>query len=60
MTIPNATSCIVDQEKVRDYLLKLSHPAGKSKAAFFTAMGFDSRTGRYWPKHYARWYVVSH
>ena len=40
MTIPNATNCIVDQEKVRDYLLNLSHPAGKSKAVFFTAMGF--------------------
>jgi hypothetical protein len=40
MTIPNAANCIVELEKVRDYLLNLSHPAGKSKAVFFTAMGF--------------------
>jgi len=40
MTIPNAANCIVEPEKVRDYLLNLSHPAGKGKAAFFTTMGF--------------------
>lgn len=40
MNIPNAANCIVEPEKVRDYLLNLSHPAGKGKAAFFTAMGF--------------------
>lgn len=40
MNIPNAANCIVETEKVRDYLLNLLHPAGKGKAAFFTAMGF--------------------
>ena len=40
MTIPNAANCIVEAEKVRAYLLNLSHPAGKSKAAFFMMMGF--------------------
>ena len=40
MTIPNVANCIVEPEKVRDYLLNLSHPAGKGKAAFFATMGF--------------------
>jgi hypothetical protein len=40
MTIPNAAHCIIESEKVRDYLLNLAHPAGKGKAAFFIAMGF--------------------
>ena len=40
MTIPNAAHCIIESEKVRDYLLNLAHPAGKSKAAFFVSMGF--------------------
>lgn len=40
MTIPNAANCIVEPDKARDYLLNLSHPAGKGKTAFFTAMGF--------------------
>lgn len=41
MNIPNVERCIVEPEKVRDYLLSLSHPAGKGKAEFFTAMGFQ-------------------
>jgi hypothetical protein len=45
MTIPNAANCVVELEKVRDYLLNLSHPAGKSKAVFFTAMGFRQQEG---------------
>jgi len=40
MMIPNAAHCIIESEKVRDYLLNLAHPAGKGKAAFFVAMGF--------------------
>jgi hypothetical protein len=44
MNIPNAANCIVESEKVRDYLLNLSHPAGKGKTAFFTAMGFRQQT----------------
>ena len=40
VTIPNAAHCIIESEKVRDYLLNLAHPAGKSKASFFVSMGF--------------------
>jgi hypothetical protein len=40
MIVPDAAHCIIDPEKARDYLLNLAHPAGKGKAAFFTAMGF--------------------
>lgn len=40
MTVPNAAHCIIESDKVRDYLLNLAHPAGKGKAAFFVAMGF--------------------
>ncbi|MFH0766095.1 MAG: hypothetical protein V2A61_06720, partial [Calditrichota bacterium] len=31
----------VDLEKLTDYLLSESHPRGRTKAAFFRALGFD-------------------
>ena len=33
MPIPKATEAVVEIEKIRDYLLNLDHPEGKSKAA---------------------------
>lgn len=31
---------MIDESKVRDYLLSPSHPVGRFKAAFFAAFGF--------------------
>jgi hypothetical protein len=39
--LPNADRAIVADAKVRDYLLSSSHPIGRFKAAFFTALGFS-------------------
>ena len=41
MNLPNKDQIVVEREKVRDYLLSPSHPTGKGKAEFFTAMGFQ-------------------
>lgn len=40
MRLPNAERAIVDEAKVRDYLLALDHPVGRAKARFFVALGF--------------------
>lgn len=40
MPIPNCDKSFVAQEKITDYLLCLTHPAGKDKARFFSAFGF--------------------
>ncbi|MGH7180868.1 MAG: DUF6883 domain-containing protein [Nitrospiraceae bacterium] len=40
MNLPNKDQTVVERDKVRDYLLSQSHPTGKGKAEFFTAMGF--------------------
>jgi hypothetical protein len=40
--LPNAERAIVDEAKVRDYLLSPSHPVGRFKAAFFWALGFSA------------------
>lgn len=42
MKLPNGEHALVETEKVRDYLLNVAHPDGFGKAAFFTAMGFQS------------------
>jgi hypothetical protein len=38
--IPNADRATIDPAKLRDYLLSASHPIGRFKARFFTALGF--------------------
>ncbi|HWA41797.1 MAG TPA: hypothetical protein VHA10_01195 [Hypericibacter adhaerens] len=38
--LPGAEHAIVDDRKITDYLLSDSHPAGRSKAAFFRRFGF--------------------
>ena len=38
--LPNAELAIVEQAKVRDYLLSASHPVGRFKAAVFFAIGY--------------------
>lgn len=40
MDLPNKDRVIVEDEKVRDYLLNQAHPDGYSKAEFFSAKGF--------------------
>jgi len=38
--LPEAHLAVVDERKVRSYLLANSHPAGRAKAAFFRQFGF--------------------
>jgi hypothetical protein len=40
--LPNPERVVVDEAKVRDYLLSLSHPVGRFKAVFFWALGFSA------------------
>ena len=40
--LPNADSAIVDEEKLRGYLLSPNHPVGRFKARFFFALGFSA------------------
>lgn len=47
MKLPNADAAVVDEVKVRDYLLAPDHPVGRAKARFFAALGF-TRDG--WPE----------
>ena len=42
MKLPNVEHAIVDERKLRDYLLSRSHPIGRFKAAFFQSLGFSS------------------
>ena len=41
MKLPNAETAIVDDAKVRDYLLSPEHPVGRFKARVFRAAGYD-------------------
>jgi hypothetical protein len=40
MKLPNAQNAVVDERKVREYLLSPSHPVGRFKAKFFGSIGF--------------------
>ena len=40
MNLPGADHAILDDAKVRDYLLSLEHPIGRFKAAFFSSLGY--------------------
>jgi hypothetical protein len=40
MPIPEADRAVVEDAKVRDYLLNLSHPDGGSKAIWFHSLGY--------------------
>lgn len=42
MKLPNAERAVVDERKVREYLLSKSHPIGRFKAAFLARAGFDA------------------
>ena len=40
MKLPNAERSIVDERKIRDYLLSRSHPVGRFKSSCFARAGF--------------------
>ena len=40
MKLPNAQNALVEEDKIRTYLLDPEHQFGSSKARFFTAFGF--------------------
>ena len=40
MKLPNSQKAVVDERKVREYLLSASHPVGRFKARFFGRIGF--------------------
>ena len=40
MKLPNAEAAVVDDAKVRDYLLSAANPRSRGKPAFFHALGF--------------------
>lgn len=40
MNLPGAEEAIVDDAKVRDYLLSREHPVGRFKATFFSGLGY--------------------
>jgi uncharacterized protein DUF6883 len=42
MKLPNAARAIIDERKVREYLLSKSHPIGRFKAAFLARAGFEA------------------
>jgi hypothetical protein len=41
MKLPQAENAIVDDAKVRDYLLSVEHPVGRFKARVFIAAGYQ-------------------
>jgi hypothetical protein len=41
MRIPGADRAVVDEAKIRHYLLSPEHPVGDPKARFFKALGFS-------------------
>lgn len=42
MSLPGADRAVVDDAKVRDYLLSLAHPVGRFKARFFVSLGYTA------------------
>ena len=42
MRLPNAERAVIDERKVREYLLSRTHPIGRFKASFFARAGFTS------------------
>lgn len=46
MKLPHANRAVVDEQKVREYLLSKSHPVGRFKAMFFARLGFGVENWR--------------
>jgi hypothetical protein len=45
MMLPGSQPAIVEEAKVRDYLLSHTHPVGRFKAVFFEALGYSPAGG---------------
>lgn len=41
VSLPNSDNAVIDDLKVRDYLLSPEHPVGRFKAVFFNALGYS-------------------
>jgi hypothetical protein len=39
--LPNSDFAVIEEDKIRHYLLASGHPAGRGKAAFFQRLGFS-------------------
>ena len=46
MKLPNGEHAIIDERKVREYLLSPSHPVGRFKLKFFAGIGFGPDSWR--------------
>ena len=46
MKVPNGWSARISAAKIHDYLLSPVHPAGRSKCAFFTSLGYSRAAWR--------------
>jgi len=44
--LPGAERAVIDDAKIRGYLLSESHPVGRFKAKFFVAMGYSASAWR--------------
>lgn len=42
MQLPNASAAVIEPVKLHGYLLSSSHPIGRFKARFFSALGFTA------------------
>ncbi|MBI4220090.1 MAG: hypothetical protein HY682_08120 [Chloroflexi bacterium] len=42
MRLPNADRAVIDPTKLHGYLLSRTHPVGRFKAVFFSALGYSS------------------
>jgi hypothetical protein len=42
MRLPSPETAVIDERKLRDYLLSASHPVGRFKAAFFESLGYGA------------------
>lgn len=41
MNLPGVDRAVIDEAKIRDYLLSDAHPVGRFKAAFFIGLGYS-------------------
>lgn|SRR5574341_166069 len=44
--LPHSDKAIIDETKIRDYVLSSSHPVGRFKAAVFLRMGYTQENWR--------------
>lgn len=42
MRLPNGARAEIDERKLTDYLLSMTHPIGRFKAKFFQSVGFEA------------------